>query len=72
MVPNHRLPGEILMQIPNPRSRSAVFAMLEISMGQMPFSLASPKSADTMHIDRNGSLPSSKGLAEYFTGNVRY
>jgi len=24
-----------------------------------------------MHIDRNGSLPSVKGPAEYFTGNVR-
>lgn len=24
-----------------------------------------------MHIDRNGSLPSGRGSAEYFTGNVR-
>ena len=59
------------MQMPNPRLLSAVLAILVISLGQIPFSLASPKKADTMHIDRNGSLPSNKGPAEYFTGNVR-
>ena len=70
-MPNHRLPGEILLPIPSPRLLAAVLVILVISLGQMPFSLASPKKTDTMHIDRNGSLPSSKGPAAYFTGDVR-
>jgi quercetin dioxygenase-like cupin family protein len=49
----------------------AVLPTLFVSLGQIPFSLASSKGADIMHIDRNGTLPSSKGPAEYFTGNVR-
>jgi quercetin dioxygenase-like cupin family protein len=59
------------MQIPIPRLLSSVLAFAAISLGQIPLSLASPRGADTMHIDQNGSLPSSKGPAEYFTGNVR-
>jgi quercetin dioxygenase-like cupin family protein len=59
------------MQIQKPLLLSSVLAFVFISLGQIPFSLASPKGADAMHIDRNGSIPSSKGPAEYFTGNVR-
>jgi quercetin dioxygenase-like cupin family protein len=33
--------------------------------------ITSEKDTNVMHIDRNGSLPSVKGPAEYFTGNVR-
>jgi len=59
------------MQILSLRLLSSVLLILLISLGQIPPSLASPKGADTMHIDRNGSLPSSKGPSEYFTGIVR-
>jgi quercetin dioxygenase-like cupin family protein len=58
------------MQTQKPRLWS-VLPILFVSLGVIPPSLASSMGADAMHIDRNGSLPSSKGPPEYFTGNVR-
>ena len=59
------------MPIPKQHLLRLTFSILLISAAIIPLALASTKGAGTMHIDRNGSLPSSKGPPEYFTGNVR-
>jgi quercetin dioxygenase-like cupin family protein len=59
------------MKTPSSPSPLPALLIVFISLVQSPLSSASPRGADTMHIDRNGSLPSSKGPSEYFTGDVR-
>jgi len=60
------------MPVPKlPPPRLAPLSFLLIGLAPISISLATPKEADRMHIDRNGSLPSTKGPSDYFTGNVR-
>jgi quercetin dioxygenase-like cupin family protein len=45
--------------------------LLSLPLVALAATPANIKETSAMHIDRNGSLPSVKGPAEYFTGNVR-
>jgi quercetin dioxygenase-like cupin family protein len=59
------------MRIPTSRSPYSALLVLLVGLGTIPLSLASSEGAENMRIDRNGTLPSSAGPSEYFTGSVR-
>jgi hypothetical protein len=59
------------MRIPTSRSPHSALLVLLVGFGTIPLSLASSEGAENMRIDRNGTLPSSAGPSEYFTGSVR-